>query len=59
MKIAIIGAGNVGGALAKQWAKAGHTIFLGLRDLNSNNAKALEKISSNISSRTIEEAIKK
>lgn len=58
MKITIIGAGNVGGALAKQWAKAGHTIFLGVRDLNSNNAKALEKFSSNISLNTIEEAIK-
>ncbi len=58
MKIAIIGAGNVGGALAKQWAKAGHNILLGLRDLNSSDAKTLEKISSNISSHTIEEAIK-
>lgn len=58
MKIAIIGAGNVGGALAKQWAKAGHTILLGVRDLNSSDVKALEKFSSNISSHTIEEAIK-
>lgn len=58
MKIAIIGAGNVGGALAKQWAKAGHTILLGLRDLNSSDAKALEKFSSNISAHTIEDAIK-
>jgi hypothetical protein len=58
MKIAIIGAGNVGGALAKGWAKAGHTILLGLRDLNSSDAKTMEKFSSNISSHTIEEAIK-
>jgi predicted dinucleotide-binding enzyme len=57
MKIAIIGAGNVGGALAKQWAKAGHTILLGLRDLNSTDAKELEKFSTNISSHTISEAI--
>lgn len=33
MKIAIIGTGNVGGALATQWAKAGHQIFLGTRDI--------------------------
>jgi predicted dinucleotide-binding enzyme len=33
MKIAIIGTGNVGGALATQWAKAGHQLFLGTRDL--------------------------
>jgi len=32
MKIAIIGAGNLGGALGKSWAKAGHTIFFGVRD---------------------------
>lgn len=57
MKIAIIGAGNVGGALAKNWAKAGHSVLLGLRELNSNDAKELEKISSNISSHTISDAI--
>lgn len=57
MKISIIGAGNVGGALAKQWVKAGHTILLGLRDLNSVDAKGLEKFSSNISSHTISDAI--
>lgn len=59
MKIAIIGAGNVGGALAKRWAKAGHKIYLGLRDLNSEDAKALEKLSSHITSHTIEESINK
>jgi 8-hydroxy-5-deazaflavin:NADPH oxidoreductase len=32
MKIAIIGTGNVGGALATAWAKAGHTILLGVQD---------------------------
>lgn len=31
MKIAIIGTGNVGGALATRWASAGHTILLGVR----------------------------
>jgi len=31
MKIAIIGAGNVGGALGKAWAKAGHYIIFGVR----------------------------
>ncbi|WP_373496927.1 NADPH-dependent F420 reductase [Aquiflexum sp.] len=32
MKIAIIGTGNVGGALAAKWAKAGHEINLGVQD---------------------------
>ena len=32
MQIAIIGAGNVGGALGKRWARAGHTITFGVPD---------------------------
>ncbi len=32
MKIAIIGAGNVGGTLGKRWAGAGHDILFGVRD---------------------------
>lgn len=32
MDIAIIGTGNVGGALARQWAAKGHRIVLGVRD---------------------------
>jgi NADPH-dependent F420 reductase len=32
MKIAVIGAGNVGGTLGKRWARAGHEIAFGARD---------------------------
>ncbi|HVV93523.1 MAG TPA: NAD(P)-binding domain-containing protein [Hyphomicrobiales bacterium] len=32
MKIAIIGAGHVGQALAEGWAKAGHEVIFGVRD---------------------------
>jgi predicted dinucleotide-binding enzyme len=32
MKIAIIGTGNVGGALATQWAKKDHEIYLGVQN---------------------------
>jgi hypothetical protein len=31
MKIAVIGAGNVGGALAKAWVRAGHDVVVGTR----------------------------
>ena len=31
MKIAIIGSGNVGGALAQQWIKAGHHVMIGAK----------------------------
>lgn len=41
MKIAIIGTGNVGGALATRWAQAGHTIVLGVRDLQNFKGKEL------------------
>jgi predicted dinucleotide-binding enzyme len=32
MKIGVVGAGNVGGALGKSWAKAGHQIKFGARN---------------------------
>ncbi|HTQ83421.1 MAG TPA: NAD(P)-binding domain-containing protein [Pseudolabrys sp.] len=42
MKLAIIGAGNVGGALGTAWAqKAGHEIFFGVRDPKAEKAQAL------------------
>lgn len=41
MKIAIIGTGNVGGALATQWAKAGHEINLGVQDTANFKGKEL------------------
>ncbi|THD60009.1 MAG: dinucleotide-binding enzyme [Bradyrhizobium sp.] len=41
MKIAVIEAGNVGSALGTGWAKAGHGIIFGVRDVNKPNVKAL------------------
>lgn len=35
MKIAIIGTGNIGAALASKWAQAGHEINLGVRNLQT------------------------
>jgi 8-hydroxy-5-deazaflavin:NADPH oxidoreductase len=35
MKIAILGAGNIGGTLGSKWSKAGHTVCFGVRDVNS------------------------
>ena len=34
MKIGIIGAGNVGGTLGKAWAKKGHAVCYGVRDIH-------------------------
>ncbi len=41
MKIAIIGTGNVGGALATKWSNAGNSIFLGVQDTSNFKGKAL------------------
>lgn len=41
MNIAIIGTGNVGGALATKWAHKGHRIFLGVKDVEQFKGKAL------------------
>jgi hypothetical protein len=45
MKIAIIGSGNVGSALANGWIKAGHQVIFGVRNPGSpKTQKALELI---------------
>jgi len=41
MKIAIIGAGNVGSALAIGWARAGHEIVLGVRNPSDPSVESL------------------
>lgn len=41
MNIAIIGTGNVGGALATQWSKKGYHINLGVQDVNNFKGKEL------------------
>ncbi|WP_435355652.1 NADPH-dependent F420 reductase [Emticicia sp. SJ17W-69] len=56
MKIAIIGTGNVGGALATKWANAGHQILLGVRDVQNFKGKEL-LINPNTSVYTIQEAV--
>ena len=57
MKIAIIGTGNVGGALATQWAKAGHQILLGTKDIENFKGKSLLE-NENTSVHNILEAVK-
>lgn len=57
MKIAIIGTGNVGGALATRWAQKGHTILLGTSNPNSFKGKELLKNPST-TVHTVEEAVK-
>ena len=58
MKIAIIGTGNEGGALATKWAQKGHEISLGVRDLS--NFKGANLLNNrNINAFSIQEAVGK
>lgn len=57
MKIAIIGSGNVGGALAQGWAKAGHEVIFGVRNLDEFKGSRLGS-QKNISADTITNAAK-
>lgn len=56
--IAIIGTGNVGGALATNWSKKGHTINLGVQDENNFKGQELLK-NDNTSVSSIKEAVAK
>jgi len=56
MKIAIIGAGNVGGALAQGWAKAGHSVILGVRDVTNKEITTLVASSKNLRATSVSEA---
>jgi 8-hydroxy-5-deazaflavin:NADPH oxidoreductase len=58
MKIAIIGSGNVGGALAQGWAKAGHEITFGVRNLDEFKGNRLGEVT-NISASIIADAVAK
>lgn len=57
MKIAIIGTGNVGGALATAWSKAGHIILLGVQDIGNFKGKELLN-NTNTSVHSIQKAVR-
>lgn len=56
LTIAVVGAGNVGGALARRWAAAGHTVRLGVRDLAAFKGQALLAASPRITAHATAEA---
>jgi NADPH-dependent F420 reductase len=57
MKIAVIGAGNVGGTLAEAWAKKGHDIFFGVRHPKDDKTRQLlQSIGSKAQAGTVAEA---
>jgi predicted dinucleotide-binding enzyme len=58
MKIAVIGSGNVGGALAMGWANKGHEIVIGARNPQSPNVKKLIFKNANIKVKSLAESAK-
>lgn len=59
MKIAIIGAGALGGALGRSWAKAGHTIIFGVRNpAGGKTQPPLTEIGASASSALIPDAVR-
>ncbi len=59
MNIAIIGHGNVGGTLAKGWAKAGHDIIIGARDPEDSSVVELTSNHDKIQASDIQAAVEK
>lgn len=59
MKIAFIGIGNVGSALAGNLAKAGHEVTIAARDLNSDSVKSAQVKNPALKLKPVKEAVAK
>ncbi len=55
--IAVIGAGNIGGTLARKWAAAGHRVVLGVRDpAGPKPARLVEELGATVSATSMADA---
>ncbi|HZS78432.1 MAG TPA: NAD(P)-binding domain-containing protein [Ktedonobacteraceae bacterium] len=58
MKIAVLGAGNIGGTLGRKWSKAGHSISFGVNDPNGKHAQELRaELGNAVQIGTVDEAL--
>lgn len=57
MRISVIGHGNVGSALIKRWARAGHEIIIGARNPEDEAVKQLTAKNANVSAQTITDCV--
>jgi predicted dinucleotide-binding enzyme len=57
MKIAVIGSGNVGSALANGWQKAGYSVSCGVRSLSSPKSEKARALNPYITIKNIPEAV--
>ncbi|MEM8860986.1 MAG: NAD(P)-binding domain-containing protein [Chloroflexota bacterium] len=57
MNIAIIGSGNVGGAIGTKWVQAGHRVIYGIREMNERVQQRLAEADGRAEAKPIAEAI--
>jgi predicted dinucleotide-binding enzyme len=57
MKIAVIGAGHIGGTLATKWAQTGHEVRLGVRDVHSSKSQSALQAGGDIAVQSIAAAV--
>lgn len=58
VKIAVLGAGNIGGTLGRKWAAVGHQVAFGVRDPDSEKARKLrDELGNKVSVGTIDQAL--
>jgi predicted dinucleotide-binding enzyme len=58
MKIAVLGAGNIGGTIGRKWAAAGHEVIFGVRDTGSTKVRTLlAEIDSGAKAASVPEAV--
>ncbi|MFZ0547041.1 MAG: NAD(P)-binding domain-containing protein [Candidatus Promineifilaceae bacterium] len=58
MKIAVLGAGNIGRTLGLKWAAKGHEVIFGVRDVNAPKVKAiLSQAGEHASAASVESAV--
>ena len=56
-RIAVLGAGNIGGTLGRKWVAAGHTVTFGVRDPQSSDAQSLRSLSGTVTVGTVADAL--
>ncbi|MBA3825577.1 MAG: NAD(P)-binding domain-containing protein [Ktedonobacterales bacterium] len=57
LRIAVLGAGNIGGTLGRKWTKAGHTVAYGVRDPQNAEAQTLRQSGASVTVGTVADAL--
>lgn len=57
LRIAVLGAGNIGGTLGRKWVAAGHAVAFGVRDPNNAEAQTLRQLGASVTVGTVTDAL--